>query len=322
MSLQLLVAFGVLIASRSNLSAAQTIDPDSVSPIIRDGWCTSQQNVCETLCGNFDNVRLNTCILTNFLVQCQCDETFLQPDTQLYKGSLAYFICLEYIRQCVAGNSSSPENQAECRSAYACPSLDVSAAGQTSNDPEVSQTPNPSPSPVPSPTSPLTSSITSEPQTTGTEETSGPSGSSTITEQSSSARTTTPRPTSRSTDTTLPTDKIDGPPNTEGSTPTKSSDSPLDSNSPTPGSESKGLGTPAIVGIAVGIGVPVLLLAVFVAYRLGGRRNYPPVPVVPHSAFDKEYGGNEYPGGGNDPGIGFGNEVGGISRNNDTTTRT
>ncbi|KAF3178123.1 hypothetical protein TWF788_007566 [Orbilia oligospora] len=285
MSLQLLVAFGLLIANRSNLSAAQTIDPGSVSPIIRDGWCTSQENVCSTLCGDFDN-KVTWSIYT--------------------------------------GNSSSPENQAECRSAYACPSLDVSAAGQTSNDPEVSQTPNPPPSPAPSPTSSLTSfltsSITSELRTTGARETSGPSGSSTITEQSSSARTTTP--TSRSTDTTLPTDKVDGPPNTEAGPPTKGPNSPLDSNSPTPGSESKGLGTPAIVGIAVGVGVPVLLLAVFVAYRLGSRRNYPPVPVVPHSAFDKEYGGSEYPGGGNDPGIGFGNEIGGISRNNYTTTRT
>ncbi|KAK6517056.1 hypothetical protein TWF506_006934 [Arthrobotrys conoides] len=318
MFLQLFAASAVLIASQSNLSAAQTIDPDTVSPIIRDGWCTSQENACSTLCGG--NVRLNTCILSNFLVECQCDETFLQPDYQLYKGSLPYFICMEYIRQCVAGNSSNAENQAECRSAYTCPSLDLSAAGQTSSEPEVSQTPSPSPSPTPS----STSSSSSELQTTGARGTSGSSDSSTTIEQRSSAptrsTTTTTTTPSRSTSAALPTDNLDRPSNTESGSPTGNSDSPL--GPPPSRSGSKGLGTPAIVGIAVGVGVPVSLLALFLAYRLGGRRVYPPVPVVPHSAFDKEYGGNEYPGGGNDPGIGFGNEVGGISRNNYTTTRT
>ncbi|RVD80445.1 uncharacterized protein DFL_008342 [Arthrobotrys flagrans] len=310
MFLQVLVAFEACIAGQARLSAAQTIDPHSVSPIIRDGWCTSQENVCSTLCGG--STRLNTCILSNFVVECQCDGTFLQPDYELYKGSLAYFICEEYIRQCVAGNSSNSENQAECRSAYTCPSLDLSAAVQTSDSPGVSQTLSPSPSPTPSPTLSPSSRL----PTTGSGEPSESSDSLTTVEQHSSTHTTTTP--GQSTDTAIPTDDVDRPLSTESSSPTSNPDSPLDP--PTTGS--KGLGTPAIAGIAVGVGVPVLLLALFLAYRLGTRRIYPPVPVVPHSAFDKEYGGNEYPGGGNDPGIGFGNEVGGIVRNNYSTTRT
>ncbi|KAK6509770.1 hypothetical protein TWF481_004500 [Arthrobotrys musiformis] len=308
--------FAACIVSQANLSAAQTIDPHSVSPIIRDGWCTSQENLCSTLCGG--NARLNTCILSNFLVECQCDETFLQPDYQLYKGSLPYFICLEYISQCVAGNSSNTENQAECRSAYTCPSLDASAAAQTSESSGASQTPSPSPSPTPSlPTTSSDPLSSSESGTAAPPKTSGSSSTLTSIEQGSSPRTTLTTTPGRGTSTAIPTTDTDRPSSTESSSPTDSSNPPPDS--PTTGS--KGLGTPAIVGIAVGVGVPVFVLGFFLAYRLGRGRMYPPVPTAPHLAFGKDYGGNEYPGGGNDPGIGFGNEVGGIGGGNHAIIR-
>ncbi|KAK6534014.1 hypothetical protein TWF281_005354 [Arthrobotrys megalospora] len=313
MFLQGLVALTLRIVSQASFSAAQTlsIDPGSVSPIVRSGWCTSQEDVCSTLCNG--ETALNDCLISTLQVDCQCDGTFLQPNYELYQGSLPYFVCQEYIRQCVAGNSTDSGNQARCRAAYACPSLDPSAVSQTTSSPEDSQTPPPSPSPTPSPIS----SSSSVPQATGPTQPSGSSDSSTstITEESLSARTSAT--SKQTTSTTAPGDSTDTLSTTQSSSPPSNSDSPL----VPPSTGSKGLGTPAIVGIAVGVGVPVLLVALFLAYRLGGRRTYPPVP-VPHSAFNKEYGGNEHLGGGNDPGIGFGNEVGGITGESYVPRRT
>ncbi|KAK6333772.1 hypothetical protein TWF730_003955 [Orbilia blumenaviensis] len=307
-----LAVFIVQLASQAKSSAAQTIDPGSVNPVIRDGWCTSQEALCSKLCGA--EPRLNTCILSNFEVECQCDGTFVQPDYEIYKGSLAYFVCEEWIRQCVAGNSTNSENQAECRAAYTCPSLDPDAVAQTSSSPEASQTPGSSPPPTPSPTPSPSPSPSSTSQVASSQQSLGSSNPTSVGQSSSSQTTTTP---GRSIDTSVPSDSTI-PSNTEMSPRTSSSDSPSAPRT----TNNKSLGGGAIAGIAVGVGVPVLLGSIFLAYRLGSRRMRPPVPIVPHSAFDKEYGGNQYPGGGNDPGVGFGNEVGGIAGRDHVANRT
>ncbi|KAK6343550.1 hypothetical protein TWF730_011140 [Orbilia blumenaviensis] len=75
---------------------------------------------------------------------------------------------------------------------------------------------------------------------------------------------------------------------------------------------SKALSTGAIAGIAVGLGVPALLVLLFLAYRWGGSRARDPPVLAPALGEKYPHGGNEVSGGGADPGIAHGGEVGGI----------
>ncbi|KAK6337007.1 hypothetical protein TWF718_009793 [Orbilia javanica] len=76
----------------------------------------------------------------------------------------------------------------------------------------------------------------------------------------------------------------------------------------------KGLSTGAAAGIGVGIGVPILLIILFLVYKWGGRRAIAPLAPAPSLAdkYPQQHGGNEIAGGGGYPGIGDGNQIGGI----------
>ncbi|EPS45776.1 hypothetical protein H072_156 [Dactylellina haptotyla CBS 200.50] len=107
-----------------------------------------------------------------------------------------------------------------------------------------------------------------------TSQTSSPRTQTTSTRSSTSIRTSTTSSTSFGTSTTS----------------TRSSSTPSASTSPQPATGSK-LGSGAIAGIAVGVGVPLLAICLFVGFRMG--RQKPDVPVVPinNDPEAREWGG-------------------------------
>ncbi|KAF3078918.1 hypothetical protein TWF569_003453 [Orbilia oligospora] len=80
----------------------QTIIPTSVDVNTRNGWCRSEKDTCTTLCSK--NWSTNDCDQNTLEVSCVCADGS-KPELVNYRNTLPFFICQEYIAQCVAGMS-------------------------------------------------------------------------------------------------------------------------------------------------------------------------------------------------------------------------
>ncbi|KAK6335042.1 hypothetical protein TWF718_010484 [Orbilia javanica] len=117
------------VASLASLVAAQegvgignqTIIPTSVDINTRNGWCRSEKDTCTTLCSK--NWSTNDCDQTTLEVSCICADGS-KPELVNYRNTMPFFICLEYIAQCVAGNTTEPTLQNICRNTNTCGNLD------------------------------------------------------------------------------------------------------------------------------------------------------------------------------------------------------
>ncbi|KAF3182789.1 hypothetical protein EYR41_005211 [Orbilia oligospora] len=99
----------------------QTIIPTSVDINTRNGWCRSEKDTCTTLCSK--NWSTNDCDQNTLEVSCVCADGS-KPELVNYRNTLPFFICLEYIAQCVAGNATEPALQNICRNTNTCGNLD------------------------------------------------------------------------------------------------------------------------------------------------------------------------------------------------------
>ncbi|KAF3931591.1 hypothetical protein ABW19_dt0209763 [Dactylella cylindrospora] len=119
----------VAVAGLASLAAAQstagvgnqTIVPTSVDVNTRNGWCRAQQDSCTALCN--ENWSTNDCDIDTLEAECECADGST-PDLAIYLNTLPYFICQEYIGQCVNGNSTEPTLQNLCRTSNICGNLD------------------------------------------------------------------------------------------------------------------------------------------------------------------------------------------------------
>ncbi|KAF3920452.1 hypothetical protein ABW20_dc0105271 [Dactylellina cionopaga] len=120
----------IAIASLASLAAAQssgvgignqTIVPTSVDVNTRNGWCVSEKNTCTTLCSQ--NWSTNDCDTTTLKATCVCADNS-KPSLVEYRDTLPFFVCQEYIAQCVAGNATEPDLQAICRNTNTCGNTD------------------------------------------------------------------------------------------------------------------------------------------------------------------------------------------------------
>ncbi|EPS36311.1 hypothetical protein H072_10198 [Dactylellina haptotyla CBS 200.50] len=288
----------------------RTIDPNSVPLTTRNGWCDSQKAACLQACPE-TQTSTNTCDPSTLTYACSCADGST-PDLSNFGGTIPFFICTEYQSQCIANNANDLAAQTQCTS-FTC--------GAQGDPTPVPQTPTPSTSSTSTP--PSEANQTSAPVLQSPTPTTDPSSATDNSSSSSSSRSSSSSTSSRDSSTTSPPSSTNPtntqPPQTSnttsnGSTVTGSGSPKI----PDPGKKS-GLSTGAIAGIAVGIGVPVMLGLLFAAYRWGTRRAVEP-PSMPPAIYDKhpqwqqqqQQGGNQTVGGGLDPGVGHGNEVGGI----------
>ncbi|KAK6541890.1 hypothetical protein TWF694_007667 [Orbilia ellipsospora] len=117
----------VTFASLAALATAQvgvgnqTVLPDSVDLNTRNGWCRSEMDTCTTLCSK--NWSTNNCSAAALTYSCVCADGS-KPDLVNYINTLPFFICQQYIANCVAGNATEPTLQTICRNTNTCGSMD------------------------------------------------------------------------------------------------------------------------------------------------------------------------------------------------------
>jgi len=122
------VAATALFYMSANAQIQYSIDPNSVSLSIRQGWCTAQKATCPLLClqlgpGASSTTIQNSCDAATLSYSCVCGNG-LQPNATQYSQTLPYFICTQYGTQCVAACGSLNTCQSACREDHPCGAQD------------------------------------------------------------------------------------------------------------------------------------------------------------------------------------------------------
>ncbi|KAF3222960.1 hypothetical protein TWF679_004158 [Orbilia oligospora] len=317
LAVSLILPFASLLLTTS---AQTTIDLSTVPPSTRSAWCQGNLQACPFLC--IGGTRVNSCDSSTLEYECTCSDGST-PDLSQYALTLPYFICQEVRSRCIANGANNLEGQAECN-ALQCASATPGAnpGGEITADPATVTSAGGS-----SPSDPPVSEVLS--QTLGiVTDLNTPNDPNTSIEGQSTIPQETTTSTTSSSESGPTSQNLEAPSRTAQSSTTSTNDPSATSNGPSieetgtrnsgdSGGGKKGLSTGAIAGIAVGAGVPVLLILLFLAYKWGGRRAKDPPTLAP-ALVEKTpqwQGGNEIAGGGAYPGVGSGNEIGGIEGN-------
>jgi len=112
-----------------------SIDPNSVSLSIRQGWCQQQTATCPSLClqpgnGGTRTTIQNTCNAATLSFACVCGGG-VSPNATEYSQTLPYFICTEYGTQCIAACGGVNTCQSACRQDHPCGAQDPSPPNNT-----------------------------------------------------------------------------------------------------------------------------------------------------------------------------------------------
>jgi len=112
----MLVKLTVAVALFASAVTAQvtniTIDPSSITPLIRAQWCSGQQSTCGTLCSGDPST--NACNTTTLAYSCICAANNSAPGLQYYTTTLPTFECLQVFNICNADNVGDAAAQALC----------------------------------------------------------------------------------------------------------------------------------------------------------------------------------------------------------------
>ncbi|KAL3422154.1 hypothetical protein PVAG01_06310 [Phlyctema vagabunda] len=99
------------------------IDPNSVVLATRQSWCQSQISACPLLClqlqGESSTTEANDCTADTLEYECICGNG-LSPNASEYSQTLPYFICTEYVQQCIATCGGDSLCQSACVSDHPC----------------------------------------------------------------------------------------------------------------------------------------------------------------------------------------------------------
>ncbi|GAB1310873.1 hypothetical protein MFIFM68171_01083 [Madurella fahalii] len=127
-------AFALAAAQSQNI----TVNPGTVDPGTRAGWCGAQFNTCRMLCAN--SLTANTCDSDTLEYDCRCSNGSA-PGLQYYIQTMPTFICERAFSDCIAANTASAQAQEECETNIRsqCGTLDPAEAqtgggGQTGGD--------------------------------------------------------------------------------------------------------------------------------------------------------------------------------------------
>ncbi|KAI9684385.1 MAG: hypothetical protein M1829_002195 [Trizodia sp. TS-e1964] len=110
----------VAVAQNSSLP----IDPGSVALDTRSNWCLSELNTCPLLCGGASQA--NTCTAENLNFSCLCSNGS-SPALELYTNTLPFYVCQEFIAQCIRNAPNDATKQAACKANNHCGTLNASA---------------------------------------------------------------------------------------------------------------------------------------------------------------------------------------------------
>ncbi|KXX81880.1 hypothetical protein MMYC01_202339 [Madurella mycetomatis] len=102
------VAFALAAAQNQNI----TIDPSTVDPGLKSGWCGAQFNTCRMLCAN--SLTANNCNSETLEFDCRCSNGSA-PGLQYYTQTIPTFICEQAYSDCITANTDSAQAQEECR---------------------------------------------------------------------------------------------------------------------------------------------------------------------------------------------------------------
>lgn len=109
-------------------SGAIAINPDSVDYTTRQAWCRAEINSCGQICNDYSS---NTCDATSLNYTCVCSD-ITTPNISSYEQTLPFYICEQWIIDCVAAHPNDLDGQTECQ-ALTCGTKNASSAATTSS---------------------------------------------------------------------------------------------------------------------------------------------------------------------------------------------
>ncbi|KAF2764809.1 hypothetical protein EJ03DRAFT_331521 [Teratosphaeria nubilosa] len=115
-------------AQNYSTSGSLSITPDSVDYNTRLAWCVSENNNCREICGGEATVSCDANTL-NYTCVCTTGNT---PNISAYMGTLPYFICEQWIADCVQAHPNDLDGITGCRS-VTCGTLNASSESTTTS---------------------------------------------------------------------------------------------------------------------------------------------------------------------------------------------
>jgi len=118
----------------SGVVADYVIDPNSVSPSVRDNWCQNEKSTCPIICEQTPpgTTEVNSCDAESLTYGCVCGNG-LQPNMSEYSLTLPYFVCQEWGNQCVKGCGGDNACASSCRQDHPCGAQNPTRANTTSS---------------------------------------------------------------------------------------------------------------------------------------------------------------------------------------------
>ncbi|KAH9844510.1 Pci domain-containing protein [Teratosphaeria destructans] len=126
----LLAATAAVGVSAQNYSTSGplSIVPDSVAYNTRLAWCVSENNNCREICGGQATVSCDANTL-NYTCMCTSGNT---PNISAYMGTMPYFVCEQWIADCVQAHPNDLDGITACRS-VTCGTKNASSESTTSS---------------------------------------------------------------------------------------------------------------------------------------------------------------------------------------------
>ncbi|KAF1355276.1 hypothetical protein BDV97DRAFT_418969 [Delphinella strobiligena] len=115
-------------ATNYSTSGPIAINPDSVELATRESWCRAETSTCPQICGTTSS---NTCNPDTLNYTCTCSSG-TTPNISSYEQTLPFYICQQWVGDCVLGHPNDLDGQTACQSVI-CGSGNASTAQSSSS---------------------------------------------------------------------------------------------------------------------------------------------------------------------------------------------
>ncbi|KAL1304872.1 hypothetical protein AAFC00_003795 [Neodothiora populina] len=115
-------------ATSYSTSGPIAINPDTVDPALRATWCRAETESCRQICSTYS---ANTCDSNTLTYNCTC-ATGSTPNITDFQQTLPFFICQQWITDCVAGHPNDLDGITACHS-VTCGDRNASSASSSSS---------------------------------------------------------------------------------------------------------------------------------------------------------------------------------------------
>ncbi|KAI0012176.1 putative amidoligase enzyme-domain-containing protein [Xylariaceae sp. FL0662B] len=103
-----------LVSAQANSNSTFKIDPQQVDISDAVAWCTGEQDSCNTLCGTVID---NDCSTDTLDFTCVC-QGGNQPDMNLYKNTMPWFVCTKLQDNCIVQTENNAAGQKNCTETF------------------------------------------------------------------------------------------------------------------------------------------------------------------------------------------------------------